>query len=477
MAVRGVYTEAERRMLAEEAKRFTQIEGWHQPKRPIVATEEVLRRVGLGVDPWNPLWHDETYAQRTRWGRLQAFPTFLGFFGETGIMSLRAPAECGEQYMIWMGEDYEFDRPVLAGDAIRVYQHRPQLLDVTPLDGQGPRTYGLVEGDLEYFDHEGRRLGRLRNYVQRTFRFERPTIHPMPEYTYTKEELLYLGELMKGERIRGADTLYWEDVEVGSLLTPIVTGPTSMATNSLPAAIVPDPGDFFAHARQFFLASLGDPLGPEFIPDPTDPTGSHYRVRGGPMGRHYSDLAAQAEGEPCAWLFGVVSRFSLLRVLTNWMGDDGVVRRFCWRHMTRTRVGDAMVGEGRVMARRIKDGEHLVDLHLWLRNLRGNISEAALATVCLLSRGEGAPEVRSDVAAQFAVGDKVRLRPKAEWPNPPGFRFAGAEGTVVKWVEYDEPMKEFQGLVVCVRIDRASGEAEPYVGSTLMFLSSDLERV
>jgi len=493
MVVRGVYTEAEQRMLAEEGERFAQIEGWHRSERPIVASEETLRRMGLGVDPWNPLWHDNGYALETRWGRLRAFPTFLGFFGDTGIMSLRAPAECGEQYMIWMGEDYEFDRPVLAGDTITVYQHRPQIFDVTPLSGQGPRIFGLVEADVEYFDQDGQRLGRLRNYVQRTFRFDRPPIHPMPEYTYTREELLYLGELMKGEKIRGADTLFWEDVEEGSDLVPIVTGPTDMATNSLPAAIIPDLGDFFLHARRFFLESLGDPLGPEFILDPADPTRSHYRVRGGPMGRHYSDLAAQAEGEPCAWLFGVVSRFSLLRVLTNWMGDDAVIRRFCWRHMTRTRVGDAMVGHGRVVARRVQNGEHLVDLHLWLRNLRGNISEAALATVSLPSRentfsekevtgpDKALPEnpFRAEAApsSKFAVGDRVRIRALPKWPSPPGFRFAGAEGTVVKWVEYEDPMAEFADFVACVRVEKAAGEAEAYVGNSLIFLCSDLERV
>jgi len=184
--------------------------GWYQPKRPMVATQESVRRVGLGVDPWNPLWHDGSYAKNTRWGAIQAYPTYLGFFGETGILSLRAPAECGQQYMIWMGEDYEFQRPVLAGDSFRVYQNRPQIVDVTPPGGESPRTYGLLEGDLEYFDQDERPLGRLKNYVQRTFQSDPPAIHPMPEYAYTREEIEYLGRLMKEEEVRGATGRYWE---------------------------------------------------------------------------------------------------------------------------------------------------------------------------------------------------------------------------------------------------------------------------
>lgn len=200
------------------------------------------------------------------------------------------------------------------------------------------------------------------------------------------------------------------------------------------------------------------------------------------MSRHWSDLAAQAEGEPCAWLFGIVSRFSLLRVLTNWMGDDGFVRRFKWRHMTRTRVGDTMVARAVVTAKHVENGEHLVDLHVWLRNLRGNVSEAAVATVALPARpapdvsGQGGQsEAAAAPAARFKPGDRVRLKPPGDWPADPGFRFAGAHGTVSKWVEYDDAMAAFRDVVLCVRIESARGEGEVYVGSPLLFRPEDLE--
>lgn len=383
MAVRGIYSEAEKRMLEAEAERFEGIVGWHQPKRDMVATRESIRRMGLGVDPWNPLWHDESYVRGTRWGTILAFPTYLAFFGETGIRELRAPPECGQQYMIWMGEDWDFHRPVRPGDSFRVWQRRPEIFDVTPPGEASPRTFGLMEGDLEYFNQNDQAVCRVRNFVQRTFLFERPAIPTaMPEYVYTREELQYIGGLMHAEEVRGRNIRYWEDVRVGEETKPIVTGPTTIATNSLVSSIIPDLGDF-VDSRRFFLDSLGDELGPEFIPDPA--TGRYF-IRGGPVGRHWSDLAAQAEGEPCAWLFGVVSRFSLLRVLTNWMGDDGCLRRFNWRHMTRTRAGDTLVGQARVVDKRNDLGEHLVDLQVWLRNLRGNVSEAAVATVSLRSR-------------------------------------------------------------------------------------------
>lgn len=504
MAIRGVYSEAEQQMLRQEADRFDALVGWYRPSRDLVATAESIRRLGEAVDPWNPLWHDETYARGTRWGTIIAYPTYQAFFGDTGIMSLQAPPECGKQYMVWMGEDWDFYRPIRPGDSFRVWRRRPQLYDVTPLDGKSPRTFGLLEGDLDHINQNDELVSRVRNYVQRTFRSDPPPGHAMPEYSYTHEELKYIGRLIKEEEIRGRELRYWEDVRVGEQTKPIVTGPTTIATNALVAAIAPEAG-FFLNNRSFFLDSLGEQLGPEFIQVPgTD----RYVVRGGPAGRHWSDLAAQAEGEPCAWLFGVISRFSLLRVLTNWMGDDGFLRRFCWRHLTRTRAGDTLIGQGRVTGRRIVDGEHLVDLEVWLRNLRGNVSEAAVATVRLCSRkapdqwkqggraleGTRAPAdeetPRAPEKPQFAPGDRVRLRPRAPlstWPTPPGCRFAGIEGVVTKWVDYDGPMAEFAPFVVCVRLDSAGsggqtadehslGGAE-YAGGSYCFLADDLERV
>jgi acyl dehydratase len=475
MAVRNAYSEAEQQMLEAEAKRFDGMVGWYEPRRPVVATEESIRRVGLGVDPWNPLWHDEAYAANTRWGAIPAYPTFQGFFGATGIMELRASAECGQQYMIWMGEDYEFYKPILPGDAFRIWIGRPEIFDVTP-PGDGPRVYGLVEGDLDYFNQHSELVGRLKNYVQRTFRSDPPPVHPMPEYSYTEDEIRYVGRLMKEEEITGRAVRYWDDVQVGDELRPVVTGPTNMGTNSLTSAITPDLGDFFMHARQFYLMSLGEKLGPEFV---WDAAKGRYLVRGGLMSRHWSDLAAQAEGEPCAWLFGIVSRFSLLRVVTNWMGDDGFVRRFKWRHMTRTRVGDTIVARARVVGKHVEDGQHLVDLHVWLRNLRGNVSEAAVVTVALPARAGGGGEAHGRGAATpvapFELGAKVRLRAPSDWPADPCFRFADAQGTVVKWVEYDDAMADFRDVVVCVRIDSACGEGEAYVGSPLLFRPDDLE--
>ena len=109
-------------------------------------------------------------------------------------------------------------------------------------------------------------------------------------------------------------------------------------------------------------------------------------------GRHGNDRAAQFEGGPRAWIFNVQSRYPMCRLITNWIGDDGFVCKFGWRHIWRTPVGDALLINGKVLEKYVDNGEHLVDLSVWCLNLRGTITDMALATVKLLSKEDRYPD-------------------------------------------------------------------------------------
>jgi len=381
MAVRGVYSEAERKMIDDTNRKMDEMTGWIKfPSR--ITTEESIQSMAFAVDRWNPLWRDNDYAAGTRWGGIIAFPMYVDRFGSGGLGSMPAVPECGFQHMIWIGEDWEFFRPVSVHDSFRVYRRRPQLKDVTNPEGKGPRTFGLLEVDRDHINQKDEIVSRAKLYVQRTFLPGPPDPYAMPEYSYTREELLFIDSMIREEEIRGANARYWEDVEIGDMTKPVVGGPTSMADNAIVNTIAPSVGSRSV-LREVFIKSVGGELGDEFIPDKT--TG-RYHLRGGPAGRHWSDRAAQAEGEPCAFMFGVFSRFLMARLITNWMGDDGFLRKYNWRHITRTPVGDAMIGRGKVVNKYVKNGEHMVDLVVWLENMRGNVSEAATATVSLISR-------------------------------------------------------------------------------------------
>jgi hypothetical protein len=348
----------------------------------MVASQESIQNMAFAVDRWNPLWRDADYAANTRWGSNIAFPMYEERFGVRGIGRMLSTPECGFQHMIYMGDDWEIYRPIRPNDSIRIWYRRPTILDVTSSDGEGPRTFALVESDRDYINQNDEIVSTSKLYVQRCFLSGPPKPHAMPEYSYTKEELLFIDRMVRSEEIRGADIRFWEDANIGEETRPVVMGPTSMADNAIVNAVAPSVGSAVP-TREAFIQGVGDELGDEFIKDPA--TGRYF-IRGGPAGRHWSDRAAQAEGEPCAFLFAVQSRFAMARLVTNWMGDDGFITRFRWRHVTRTRVGDASIGHGKVVGKRVENNKHLVDLTVWLENMRGNITEIAAVTVDLLSR-------------------------------------------------------------------------------------------
>jgi hypothetical protein len=79
------------------------------------------------------------------------------------------------------------------------------------------------------------------------------------------------------------------------------------------------------------------------------------------------------------------------------MGDDGFVCKFGWRHIWRTPVGDSLLIRGKVLKKHVEGGEHLVALCTWCLNLRGTITDMALATVKLISREDKYPGAKKVV--------------------------------------------------------------------------------
>lgn len=78
--------------------------------------------------------------------------------------------------------------------------------------------------------------------------------------------------------------------------------------------------------------------------------------------------------------------------------------------------------------------------------------------------------------AKFNIGDRVRIKNQPDWPTPPGYRFAGAEGTVVE-SDFDELMGEFLPHMVFVKLEKAGDDAKEYVvDSGFWFLTDYVEK-
>ena len=77
--------------------------------------------------------------------------------------------------------------------------------------------------------------------------------------------------------------------------------------------------------------------------------------------------------------------------------------------------------------------------------------------------------------AEIKTGDKVRVKNRTDWPTPPGYVLANAEGTVIKWVE-DELMEDFKDYAF-VQLEKAEGNAQVYIGRAMFFPVESLEKV
>jgi hypothetical protein len=76
--------------------------------------------------------------------------------------------------------------------------------------------------------------------------------------------------------------------------------------------------------------------------------------------------------------------------------------------------------------------------------------------------------------ANINIGDRVRVKDRKGWPSPPGYRFAGAEGKVIKWTEFNKTMEHYQNYIY-VDLDKCKDKY--YIGRTVFFLAENLEEV
>jgi hypothetical protein len=229
----------------------------------------------------------------------------------------------------------------------------------------------------------------------------------LSRYGFTKEEILHLDRLARQEEVRGANVRYWEDVNVGDMTKPVVIGPTNIADifqqsggGGMPSGA--GPGELAAAAAMGQRGAVQERKPLNSLLKQEGKMESEYLEYEGNYfksgGRHEDDLAAWAEGEPGAFLWGRMSVHSMLCCLTNWIGDDAFVRKFSWRHVYRTVIGDSSFALGKVTKKYQQNGEYLVDLALWQQDIRGFIVDASVATVALVSKTEIYPNFKKQIS-------------------------------------------------------------------------------
>lgn len=350
-----------------------------------VATLDAIRHYAYGIGDDNPLFCDETYAQKTRWGGVIAPSYFVETMGISRVKEI--PREARERsrgalsgvHSWYSGDSVEFFLPVHAGDRMTV---RAYIADVAVKGSEFAGRTVHTSRRYEWVNQRGQLVAIAdRLYVaggREKTSGERKKYAQISRQSYTEEEIRRIEEEYERECARRATPLYWEDVEVGQDVPSLVKGPLTISD-----IIAFDMGRgspyIRAHRRAYLYRKRHPAAYPidEFgVPDVVE------RV-------HWTEALARKTGNPAPYDYGAQRFAWLCQLMTNWMGDDGFLRRFRIELRQFNYVGDTTWCKGKVVEKLEDNSQHLVRCEVWCQDQRGRVTAQGETLVALPSRRGG----------------------------------------------------------------------------------------
>jgi len=141
-----------------------------------------------------------------------------------------------------------------------------------------------------------------------------------------------------------AESVFYEDIEVGSEIPALVKCPTTMQLVKFAGA-----------------------------------SGDYYPI-------HYDKDFAQANGLPGVIVHGWLTLSFLGQMLTDWTGENGTLVKLGGRYRGMNLVGEDIICYGKVTRKYIEDNRHFVRLEVWAENPEGERTVSGSAVVMLPSR-------------------------------------------------------------------------------------------
>jgi acyl dehydratase len=355
--------------MLEEARRVLGYDLRWQRGRVEVTRDEIARFARM-IGSENPLYLDENYARRTRWGGLVAPPTLIHSAGDPQI----GPGMRGLQWL-YSGADWTWFEPARAGDVVT---GRGRLVDIIEKHGSVANRFALEIGEITYQNQRDQIVAVCTTVMARTpragaqggLRYEKRR----PQYTVN--QLADFEKSMLDHQPRGDGPLYFEDVNVGDEFGPLVYGPLRWVDIALGGSVIFDvsPG---AHVYQL-LRRRKHPA--DTYIDPESGIQDH------PHRGHWEEFMAYEVGMPAPYDLGPDRIGWIVRALTDWMGDDGFLTRMSVRLRRPNVVGDVTTITGKVTKTYKSEGQNLVDLEVLGVNQVREKSMVGNATWSLTSR-------------------------------------------------------------------------------------------
>ena len=335
-----------------------------------VATRDAIRHFADGIGDPNPFWREPSYARDTKYGCIIAPPFFL-----YAVAAVQRMEGLPGVHAFYCGVEWEWFDVVQEGDAITVEDVPTELVEKR--GKMGGRQF-LQIGRTSYY-RRGEIVATCKGMAMRV---ERKAAKEQGKYKETKphvntpEEMEKIYEAIEREERRGATPRYWEEVNVGDELVPVVKGPLAM--EDMIAWYVCTTAPHFAKAHELRLVYLKKHPAWAYVDPKTGAVGQMSAVH------ERSDLT-ESLGISAPYDLGV-QRFSWIgHLIANWMGDDGFLKKVNAQCRLFNLFGDTQYLKGKVVKKYMEQNQHLVDIEIRTENQRGENTMPGLATVVLPS--------------------------------------------------------------------------------------------
>jgi len=359
-----------------------------------------------GIGDTNPLWVDEEYAKKTKYKGIVAPPNWLYSVCPTWWLFTPYGDPLRGVHAFHSGNDWIFLKParlydkitpeiIQAGFSVRSSQFAGKIVLQYAITYYRNQKGEVIAYAYMWTTRAERRSARERGKYMRY-------VLPHP---WSEEELKRIEEeiLAEEKEIRGAKPRFWEDVQIGDEMK-LTKGPFGL-TDIIAYCMGANPVGLkaFRSALKVYRRhprwAVRDPT--TFALEPI------YAV-------HYNKAVANAAGLPYPYDVGAQRHCFLIQMITDWMGDDGWLKRCYAEYRRFFYFSDVLWFKGRVVDKFIdEDGEPCVGIETHAVNQRGEDTMPGYSIVVLPSKEYDywPVEVRVE-GKRIGLPEEVRIKVK-----------------------------------------------------------------
>ena len=336
-------------------------------------SRDAVRHWAWATGDRNRLYLDEDYAKASVHKGIIAPPTILYAFSR---MSIGYRGGLPGVHSMFGGTHWRWKAPGRLGDTIK-----PEVIfkDLIELPSRFAGRMFKQISSIDFRTGDGRSLAQSESWgmrMERTQAKEKGKYKEIEFKPYTREQIAEIADRLAKEVPRGAEPLYFEDVELRAAVPEIVRGPY---TATVAVAFEQAWGGLFVWAHGYWYDYLRR--------HPAAAVLNGYGIPEPPEAVHWDTALARSVGVPEAYDYGP-ERISWLAVmLTNWIGDNGFLEELYCEIRRFNLIGDTTYCRGTIIEKEVlPDGRGRVKIAIETVDQRDQVTAKGWAAV-LLPRG------------------------------------------------------------------------------------------